>query len=71
MNYEWDNEIQVVKQSAAVTVYILPNMFATMALVAGYGAFCYYLNANIGALIIIALYTTLAALNYHSINKLT
>ncbi len=71
VNYEWDNEIQVVKQSAAVTVYILPNMFATMALVAGYGAFCYYLNANIGALIIIALYTTLAALNYHSINKLT
>ena len=71
VNYEWDNEIQVVKQGAAVTVYLIPNMLATMLLVGGYGAFCYYLNAKIGALIIIAVYTTLAALNYHSINKLT
>lgn len=29
---EWENEIEVIKNSAAVTIYMLPNMFAAMGL---------------------------------------
>ncbi len=32
LKLEWENEIEVIKQSAAVTIYMLPNMFVTMAL---------------------------------------
>ncbi len=32
MRLDWENEIEVVKQSAAVSLYLLPNMFATMIL---------------------------------------
>ena len=32
MRLDWENEVEVVKQGAAVTVYLLPNMFATMGL---------------------------------------
>ena len=30
---EWENEIEVVKQGAAVTIYLFPNMFGCMAMV--------------------------------------
>ena len=33
MRLDWENEIEVIKQGAAVTVYILPNLFVTMILV--------------------------------------
>ena len=29
---EWENEVEVIKQSAAVTIYMLPNMFVVMGL---------------------------------------
>jgi len=29
---EWENEVEVIKQGAAVTLYLLPNMFAVMIL---------------------------------------
>ena len=32
MRLDWENEIEVIKQSAAVAVYMLPNMFAVMGL---------------------------------------
>ena len=34
LKLEWENEIEVIKQSAAVTIYMLPNLFVTMALTA-------------------------------------
>ena len=32
MRLDWENEVEVVKQGPAVSLYLLPNMFATMAL---------------------------------------
>lgn len=34
LKLEWENEIEVIKQSAAVTIYMLPNLFVAMALTA-------------------------------------
>ena len=33
MRLDWENEVEVVKQGAAVTIYLLPNMFVVMGLV--------------------------------------
>lgn len=33
MRLDWENEVEVIKQGAAVTVYLLPNLFVTMLLV--------------------------------------
>ncbi|MBR3642685.1 MAG: hypothetical protein IKN57_04165 [Parasporobacterium sp.] len=30
MRLDWENEVEVIKQGAAVTVYLFPNMFGTM-----------------------------------------
>ncbi|MCR4762314.1 MAG: hypothetical protein K5696_02180 [Lachnospiraceae bacterium] len=32
MRLDWENEIEVIKQGTAVTIYLLPNMFAVMGL---------------------------------------
>ena len=32
MRLDWENEVEVVKQGTAVTLYLLPNMFVTMGL---------------------------------------
>ena len=32
MRLDWENEIEVIKQGAAVAIYMLPNMFAVMGL---------------------------------------
>ena len=33
MRTDWENEIEVIKQGAAVTIYMLPNMFIVMGLI--------------------------------------
>ena len=33
MRLDWENEVEVIKQGAAVAIYILPNMFVVMGLV--------------------------------------
>lgn len=35
MRLDWENEIEVIKQGAATSIYLLPNMFVTMALIVG------------------------------------
>ena len=32
MRLDWENEVEVIKQSGAVTIYLLPNMFVVMGL---------------------------------------
>ena len=32
MRLDWENEIEVIKQGAAVAIYMLPNMFVVMGL---------------------------------------
>ena len=33
MRLDWENEVEVIKQGSAVTLYMLPNMLATMGLI--------------------------------------
>ena len=33
MRLDWENEVEVIKQGAAVAIYLFPNMMATMGLV--------------------------------------
>ena len=33
MRLDWENEVEVIKQGAAVTIYLLPNLFVVMGLV--------------------------------------
>ncbi len=64
MKLEWENEIEVVKQGAAVTIYLLPNMFVTMI----FCALSIFLGIIIGSVIptviFIILYSGLAAISY-------
>ena len=32
LRLDWENEVEVIKQGSAVTIYLLPNMFAVMGL---------------------------------------
>ena len=32
MRLDWENEVEVIKQSSGVAIYMLPNMFAVMGL---------------------------------------
>ena len=64
MRLDWENEIEVIKQGAAVTLYILPNMFAAMGLtvlVVFLGAKMDHRMLAIGSILIV---TLLAALSY-------
>ncbi|MBP5261532.1 MAG: hypothetical protein J6Z43_05325 [Clostridiales bacterium] len=35
MRLDWENEVEVIKQSTAIKMYLFPNMFVTMGLVVG------------------------------------
>lgn len=64
MRLDWENEVEVVKQGTAVTVYLLPNMFAVMALM---GLSVYLgtrMNYALLTLIFILITSGLAVLSY-------
>ncbi|MBQ7638882.1 MAG: hypothetical protein IJS90_08280 [Clostridia bacterium] len=62
LKLDWENEVEVIKQGSAVTIYMLPNMFVSMALC----VLVVYLGTKINPLFITAglfvLSGTLAAL---------
>ena len=64
MRLDWENEIEVVKQGTAVTVYLLPNMFAVMILVFLMVILGLRMNHQLLALIMILAASVLAALSY-------
>lgn len=70
MKLEWENEIEVVKQGAAVTIYLLPNMFVTMI----FSALSIFLGIIMGhmipTLIFIVLYSGLAVISYIGVMSL-
>lgn len=67
---EWENEIEVIKQSAAVAIYLLPNMFAGMALIVISVFLGTKIDQNliIGAMILLV--SALAALAYGKVMRL-
>lgn len=71
MRLDWENEIEVIKQGAAVALYLFPNMLVCMLLIGftvGLGTF---INQNIVLLIMIVFVSLLAGLNYRKVLSLS
>ena len=64
MRLDWENEIEVIKQGAAVALYILPNMFVVMGLVVLVVILGLRIDHRLLALAFILLASVLAALSY-------
>ncbi len=69
--FDWENEVEVVKQGTALTAYMFPNMFATMILIVGVVALGTVLNRNIVLLIMILIVSILAGLSYGKVVKIS
>ena len=70
MRLDWENEIEVIKQSSAVAVYMFPNMFAVMGLC----ALSVFLGTKCNHALLSAAFTAmtllLAGLSYRKVMKL-
>ena len=68
---DWENEVEVIKQGSAVTVYMFPNLFAVMGLC----VLTVFLGTKIDHIIITLLFiliaSVLAALSYKRVMKLS
>lgn len=64
MRLDWENEVEVVKQGAAVTIYLLPNMFVTMGLCVLVVVLGSFMNSNLITLILTLIVAVLAILSY-------
>ena len=64
MRLDWENEVEVVKQGAAVTIYMLPNLFVTMGLVVLMVILGIRMDHRILAVIMTLIAGTLAVLSY-------
>ena len=69
MRLDWENEIEVVKQGAAVTLYLLPNMFVTMGVVVLVVVLGLHMNANLLSLAVTGLALVLALLSYRRVMR--
>ena len=58
MRLDWENEVEVIKQGAAVAIYMLPNMFITMGLI----VLAVYLGTVISAVLVTAVFIPVTAL---------
>lgn len=64
---DWENEIEVIKQSAAVAIYMLPNLFAVMGLTVLSVILGAKIDHRLLALAFIAVAAALAGLNYRRV----
>ena len=64
MRLDWENEVEVIKQGAAVTVYMLPNLFVVMGLIVGVVFLGMVIDHKILTLIFICIVSILALLSY-------
>ena len=64
MRFDWENEIEVIKQGTGITAYILPNIFVTIAMVPLSVFLGMRFNRDIVAVIMIAVVSLLAVLSY-------
>ena len=70
LKLDWENEMEVIKQSSAVAIYMFPNMFFAMALCVLSVFLGTRINHIIVALIFIAIISILAAICYARVMKL-
>ncbi len=64
MRLDWENEVEVIKQGAAVTIYLLPNMFVTMGLIVLVVVLGMHMDARLLTILFIVLVSVLATLSY-------
>ncbi len=65
MKLDWTNEVEVVKQGAAVVLYMFPNMFGIMILIAVFIILSFIIPAYIVEIIVLCLSAGLAVLWYN------
>ena len=70
MRLDWENEIEVIKQGAAVTIYLLPNMFVVMGLTVLVVVLGTWMDHRLLTLIFIVVAAILAALSYMRVLRL-
>ena len=68
---DWENEVEVIKQGAAVAIYLLPNMFVIMGLCVLVVALGKVMNHNLISVIMILITSLLSALSYGRVMKLS
>ncbi len=71
MRLDWENEIEVIKQGAAVAIYMFPNMFICMGLVVLTVVLGLRMDHKLLTLIFIFITTILAALSYCRVMSLS
>ena len=67
MRLDWENEIEVIKQGAAVAIYMLPNMFVVMGLTVLAVVLGLRMDRRLLALLFTLVATLLAALSYRRV----
>ena len=70
MRLDWENEVEVIKQSAAVTIYMLPNMFVVMGLTVLVVFLGTKMDHKLLTILFIFITATLAILSYRRVMKL-
>ena len=70
LRLDWENEIEVIKQSSAVAIYMLPNMFAVMGLTVLVVFLGTKMDHRLLTLIGIVIVSMLAALSYLRVLKI-
>ena len=70
MRLDWENEIEVIKQGAAVTIYMLPNMFVVMGLTVLVVFLGMKMDNGLLALVMTIIAAVLAALSYRKVCSL-
>ena len=64
MRLDWENEVEVIKQGAAVVIYMLPNMIVVMALTVAAVILGLSIDRCLLALLFTLAAAALAALSY-------
>ena len=70
MRLDWENEIEVIKQGSAVTIYMLPNMFAVMGLTVLVVFLGTRMDHRLLTVILVLLVSALAAASYLEVLRL-
>ena len=70
LRLDWENEVEVIKQSAGVAIYMLPNMFAAMGLCVLSVFLGTKMHQSVLAVIFIGVASLLAGLSYRRVLRL-
>ncbi len=71
MRLDWENEVEVIKQGAAVAIYMLPNMFVVVGLVVLVVFLGMKIDHTLLALVFILIAALLAFLSYRKVMALS